>query len=444
MRLRIGSLIAAATAALAIAGCNTSNASKLDPAGAVPANVTMFASAVIQPDDHQVATLKRIVDQFGGTRAWHELLAPAEQALARHGAVLAQIQPWLGQRIGLAFTTLPVATHRQVPPGLVLIIPTNDPAGARKWAAAAHKQRANRGWASAVHGNYLLLGSPGAVRQVSSYHGRTLKGTPAWQRISADAPGALASVYLQVHRALGSLVGNRATRSFVHDVPFLRDLSKLPRSAVLGGALTVGDAHIAVDAITYGIRRSGGSAASDVGSLPANSTGAVALKLSREDVLDYFSVFSGLALGLPGTESGWWSYPPASSTSYAPSIRAHLLQPVDTLDSALGALGPLKFAFSGGSLAGLHAGLSVSPHNQADAHRVLTLLRHAAAKRRSDHLKSSPHGFSLTLPHHLRVSVNHVAHKILALLGFRHAAEFLHASLTLNSDAQYRAAAGTL
>ncbi|MBO0768738.1 MAG: hypothetical protein J2O48_08665, partial [Solirubrobacterales bacterium] len=43
-----------------------------------------------------------------------------------------------------------------------------------------------------------------------------------------------------------------------------------------------------------------------------------------------------------------------------------------------------------------------------------------------------------------RVSVNHVAHKILALLGFRHAAEFLHASLTLNSDAQYRAAAGTL
>ena len=83
---RIGAGVAAALAAIGVAACGGSGGggdptpAAGDPAGKVPANAVLYASATVRPGTDQVKALEHVVNTFGGSGTWNRFLTQLDRA----------------------------------------------------------------------------------------------------------------------------------------------------------------------------------------------------------------------------------------------------------------------------------------------------------------------------------------------------------------------------
>lgn len=172
----MGALALLAAAGIAACGgsSNTANAggsgpAAADPATRVPSSAVFYASASLKPGADTTKSLTDIVDTFGGDGTFQRLLGKLKQQIASQGSGLTyarDVQPWLGRRVGVAFTRWPANFNsNDAVNDIVVVLPTANPAAATK-ALPDLKNSMSQNHSDttvAVSGNFVYLGGKPAI-----------------------------------------------------------------------------------------------------------------------------------------------------------------------------------------------------------------------------------------------------------------------------------------
>jgi Protein of unknown function (DUF3352) len=214
---RLALLLLALLALVSLAaGCGGgSGSSKDDPASLAPAATPFYAEAVVHPEgvqrDNAEAILGKILDSPDGPGALHDLLTKAMQRDAPGATYERDIEPWLGDRIGVAVGPSGRASAVSV------IVATTDPdkalAAARKGRKAPIAKKSYKevdyetsgdDEAVAVIGDFLVGGNEAGVRQaIDASKGDALAASDRYEAAVDDAPDArLGFMYVDPKRVI--------------------------------------------------------------------------------------------------------------------------------------------------------------------------------------------------------------------------------------------------
>lgn len=367
---------------LALAGCQQSGVpSSASPARLAPRSSLIYLELTLRPQGAQRAAIESSLTRLIGhplAPVIHSLLGSLLSNL--HLSYSRDIEPWLGQRVGIVVTSFS-------PFNAGLIAPTDKPAAAlravRKFALA-DGHHYNGGVSNSIVlrtvGDNLVVATPSAFRQiVDASRGRSLATVPAFTTDMAALPSsALVRGYIDAGRVssalrqkVGSLPGTTSTATRVRqalDAILAKlhgtdsfSLSAAPRALML-------DIH---SSSVHG-------QAADVSGAPGQSWLAVASNFNPARIAPLL----GSLRDTPGF------------AQLLAKVRASL--GVDLLRDVLPALGPFELSIQGTSPLTLGAGLVISPHDTSAAGRVLAAIRRLAARSPSLSVQGSDRSFTIT------------------------------------------------
>jgi hypothetical protein len=451
--------IAIGSISVLVGACGSSNsAATADPASMVPASAPLYVQLDV-PDATQVSQYRSIVTTFGGAKAWKKLSTEFNKLFTRDGigGYGKGISPWIGTEAGLAITSVSAfESDGSAPQGVVFILPTNN-----LQAAEAFVKKVDKGshFTDKAEGSTLLIGTRSTL---SSYAAgsSTLSSASSFQSIQNSTSGDNVLVYLNVH-TLGALAVNALQRETAEfsggdlsgssaELPQIEnEIAKLPSDATLGLGFGTTAKTIRLDVVTHDLSglAAGGASSSggDVSDLPAGSILAAALNFSTNDssvlMKAINSEFQGMltaGLGVGGGLSGG-----SLSGGGLSSGTASLSTVETTLDSVLGALGPLKLSISGSSILSLKGGLTLDSPSAAAASKLVAKLHTLISSSSSAQVTGTAQDFSVALgPYTLAVS--RAGTEVLALLGYTSASQLTSPGSALSGNSTFKSAESQL
>lgn len=276
-------LTALAVAVLAGCGSSSSSSSASDPAQLVPASAPFYAEAVVRPKGKEAAdvdaVLKKVLrtdDPAGTLRSFFD------KAASKDGVSFAKdVEPWLGDRVGLAVTSL-----RGSNADAVVVIPSTDDgkAGAalkktkgdivqRTYKGIDYRLDRKDGTAAAVVAHQVVIGSEPAFKAaVDASKGQSLGDANALRTARAKvAQDRIGFLYLDVQGFLQAATQAASSDPQVGAI-VQAFAGALPKT--IAAALQADPDVIRIDAASIGTPKSftsGGSGADMVASLPSDS-----------------------------------------------------------------------------------------------------------------------------------------------------------------------------
>lgn len=422
--LRALKILGAATICAAIlAACGGSSKpagpSALDPANKAPASSILYASFTVRPQGSLSADMRGLISKLAGPKAVGEVTSALRRSL--HGKVTwSGLKPWLGQRVGVALTSVPAGTltARALERYLVVIFPTDKPVAARKFLAA-HPSTVP-GQTARISGDYVLAGySAGVAAAATTTSADSLASLAAYQdAVSKIGPEQFGSVYARVGAILKVIRPRllRAEPTGALRAQAAAELKRLSPSASATLGLTVSAHTVAFDVITSGFPAGAAkttASAGDVSDLPGDSWLALAASLSPKS----FTMLNA--------EGGSLSTQTGAKLNVIATLEA---EPVfNFMFRDLGpALGPLSVSVAGTTPLTLQAGAVLSPDVPSAGGRLLSALR------------------KLVSSSHLPIKVSGQSSKVIATFGYSTLSQLLSPSSTLAGNPTYKEALAQL
>ncbi len=221
--LRRSALAALSVAVLAVAGCGGSESSPgdTDPASVVPASAPAYVGVEVRPEDDLKQNTDAVSKALLGTedpgQAVVEFLQP--RVAAFNGLTYeADIEPWLGDRVGLAL--MPVSESENK---LLLVAASRDDDKADKalessdtlsaqasFQGVEYSRTPNGSAAAAVFDGSVVLGDERAVKLAiaASKDDTDLAASQRYENALAEVPDdGIATVYLDIDALAGTLAG---------------------------------------------------------------------------------------------------------------------------------------------------------------------------------------------------------------------------------------------
>ncbi len=377
---------------LAAAGCGSSSSSpsSADPAQLTPANSVAYVELTVRPQGSERADAESALTKLLGRSPDADIRHALASSFKGSGLNYSRdIQPWLGQRVGVAVGSF---TRN----GVALIAPTANPDAAlaalkrgerdghfagqsyRGVNYQAGSEKDGTPAAFGIVGKAAVFGGPAEFKAVvdASHGGSLAQSTALSGAFGTLAPGSIVRAYLN-----GSLLA-RTIRSSALAVPKFGSVSPQQLSsslAKLRGTYALALAATA-KSLTFQVHSSTGKVSrrpADVGGLPGQSWLALAV-----------SAGAGAAQGLQALQHS----PQGALVSTLFRRRFG----IDLIHDLLPALGPLELAIQGTTPAAVGAGLVVTPHDQGAAGRVLAAIYGHAAHSRSVSVHGKPSAFTIT------------------------------------------------
>jgi len=248
-RLLAASIAVALAAAGGIAGCASSSGAGggTDPASLVPARATLYAEAIVAPDDQKAAGAQAALARILRTSDVQGTLVKLfDRAAGKRGVTFARdIEPWLGDRAAVA--TMPPAAGAKKDAVLVAASRDDDAAraalatflpgaAARTYRDVAYRADDKEHAAGAVFGSSLVLGTEeGLKAAIDASKGSSLAESDALKQardtVSQDRVGLLYLDVAGLVRGALSSAGGAAAQA----APFLEPVTQaLPRTVAVG------------------------------------------------------------------------------------------------------------------------------------------------------------------------------------------------------------------
>lgn len=392
MRVRLG--VTLLLVGLVLAGCGAGDPAGGSPAPLAPANSLVYLELTVRPAGTQRAAIEGALTRLLG----HSPDAGIQSLVAKlfgHAGLNygTDIQPWLGQRVGIVVT-------RFSRDGLGLIAPTTAPAPALKTFRRALHVRLKSASYAGIHyqecadptnrlalgivGHNAVLAGPAAFKEiVDAYHGRnSLITTAAFGSAFSAVPGTpLIKAYVNA-TGLGTAL-RRLLRTSLQGGGLPSSVQALYGAALaklrgtLGVSLTAAPHALTVDVHASAAHRGHGG---DVGSLPEQSwlalaTGALNLQPLEHVLSTELGQNPGLQLALS-------------------RLRAKL--GLSLLHDILPAIGPLTLSFQGTSALAVAGGLVMHPSDLAAAGRVVSAIHRLVLRSASLSVQGTAHNFTIT------------------------------------------------
>lgn len=414
------SVVLAILCAVLIAGCALPGAvtstpptppSALDPATQAPVRSIAYASVVVQPEGTLKQDLVDVIDQLGGDGAAAKLSSELTA-----GNTWSQVQPWLGQRVGVALVGLPPAGEVDLQSLLdyvVLIIPTSDPSAAASYLSS-NLPSSVPGLTSQVVGNFAYVGGSYAIQVASQLPAaRSLAVSTTYQRLMRRLPSEqLASFYVRVRPLVKLELAADAERMSGAELQAVRHATAGTDEGDEAVALTVTGKSVSLESALSNPPRFSPSQVGSVAGLPGNSWLALALGnvMTRTGKLFEAGFNQGLA---QARASG------ANAARTAATMR--LLD-----DDLIPALGPMAASVSGTTKRTLRAGIQLSPSSQAAGGRLLALIERMIGRR------------------HTSVKLGQTGGKLVATFGYPSFADLLSPHRSLADEPTFKQATAQL
>jgi hypothetical protein len=406
----------------------------------VPGSALAYVELTVRPQGSQRSDAQAALTRLLGRNPIPTIESKIQKAGKAQGLTYKRdIQPWLGQRVGVVVMGLSNAN-------VGVIAPTNNTS-----AALAALDKAARGdhlSPTSYRGvNYQVgsdrSGKPVAVGIVG--HNAVAGGPTAFKAIIDASHGGSLSSNQTFSSTFGDLPSNAIARGYVNGPRLISALSSSPTIAALppsvrqylAGALGAGKLRgtavfgltLSPKTITFEVHSTvhgRGAAVADVGGLPEQSW--LALATGALNVTQLQSLLSmqprrtGAALNLFRQRFG-----------------------IDVVHDLLPALGPIELSVQGNALPAIQAGLSVTPSNLAAAGRVLTAIYNRIKHSKGLSVTGTPTSFVATkagspLP---QVKVAEVGRRVLATFDETFS-QFTSPTSTLSSNPAFGRAKGAL
>jgi hypothetical protein len=275
------------------AGCGESARGNADgdPASLVPRTAPLYGEAVVRPEGDQRVRLDALLRRILRTdKPGAKLEKAFDDATRKNGITYAgDVKPWLGKRVG-AFLAGLNGGHPQG----AAIIATTDTSKALETLRKGEAVRASktyrdvgyqvlaRGPSLAGIGNFAVIGTEGAVRQVidtSKDSGQALAGKPEYGDARGQAgTDGLATVYIDPDALLGVLESSGKINPAV--AAALHQAVAGAAGRAVAASVQPQDAGFDVSAAAIGLAKSstpGGDAAGELASVPSDAWLAVGL-----------------------------------------------------------------------------------------------------------------------------------------------------------------------
>lgn len=269
-----------------------SGAAAVDPATRVPQSAVLYASASVKPGASTSKALKSIVDTFGGKGTFQRLLGQVEDAHNSKVSFAKDIKPWLGDRVGIAFTKWPANFNgNTAAQNLVVIFPTANPSAAKKALPDLKRGLGDDGTTAEVSGNFLYAGSRSAISAAEAVKsGNSLASSSAYKAsLKKVHSNPLATAYIRPkslvplltqameNSSATSSIGGVSTSSSPTGAAIAKTFAKLSANSNALASLAVTSKTITLDFAASGIQNpSSNTTFPDVGSLPGDSWLAIA------------------------------------------------------------------------------------------------------------------------------------------------------------------------
>ncbi len=397
--------LAVAVAAV-VSGCGSSSGSPspLDPAQIAPAKALAFIELTVRPQGSTRSGAETGLTKLLGHKPDADIQHAVGSLFKNSGLSYgSDVQPWLGQRIGVVFTAFSKS-------GLGLIAPTSNPSAALTALRKAEKKAAltSQKYRGLAYQQGLDAGSPIALGIVG--HDAVIASPATFQRI-VDASQGAGSLLRQpaFTSAFASLPSSSLVRAYANGPAAVSALESLPSlSPAQRKELRTALARSKVpSALTLALSVSSSSMAAEVHSVGTT----IAVKRSTADV-SHLSGQSWLALstgsGIPkaftsGFESGFMRgfQSSALAQGISPSRLLNLLQQrigINLQRDLFPALGGFELSVQGSSLLTFGAGLALHPGDPAAGARLVADIRALVARGHSLQVSGGPRSFTLTKP----------------------------------------------
>lgn len=436
----------------AACGSSSGSPSPLDPAQIAPANSAAYIELTVRPQGSQRDGVEKALTSLLGHSPDAGIQRLVNRSLSSDGLNYQRdIQPWLGQRVGLVVSAFSSS-------GFAFIAPTNDTGAALAtltrdekrhgtltsgtYRGVSYKRVTNGGTEDTFGavGHYAVVAAGPAEFDavVDASKGPGLNGQPAFTTAMAALPSS--SLVRAYANGPGLLTGLEALPTVSAQVK--RALQTAAAQGKLRGALTLSLAATS-NAFTLDARSSGGTpsaqrSSADVSGLPgqswlALSTGAGFSKsVSASFERGFIQGFNGAATkqGIsPGT------------------LMNELQQRIGVnLQDLISALGGFELSVQGTSVATLGAGMVLHPQDQQAAVRLLNGIHNLLARDNRLSVSGSAKSFTVTEPGLPipRGVVSDLGREVVATIDLPNFASPLAPSSTLSSNAAFQRARSQL
>jgi hypothetical protein len=292
---RLVFLVAAATAALAVAGCGgSSDSSGSDPATLAPPKSPLFIEAAVQPEGELKANVESLARSIGGVDDLGGLIVSEIENSASDSEqefdYAKEIEPWLGEKGGLFFQEYDGDDFE----GYGVAIQTTDADATQEFVdkqseqndevpeegsyeGVDYKVQADGGTTIGVVGDFLVFAEGSAIfkQMVDASNGESLADEENYSSTVEAAPsGSFADVFVDV----GGLIEQSGGTIDPETQQFLDSAGIEPKEATAVASLVPGSDQVEIDFSSDlgGQNPPTGDASQLLGSLPASSFAAVA------------------------------------------------------------------------------------------------------------------------------------------------------------------------
>lgn len=268
-------LIAAALAALAVAGCGGGSSSSSDPASVAPPQTPFYIEGTIQPEAELGHNVDALAEKIAGVQDVGELVVEEiEKSALDNGKPVdfaKEIEPWLGEKAGLFFEGYDGSDFH----GYGIAVETTDSGAAQEFID--DRAEPENGEVAGMIGDLLVFAESEATFKAAEKadKGESLADQDSFSTaMEAATDGSLANVYVDI----GGLI-KQAGRGIDPDTKlFLESAGIEPEGATAVASLIPGSDQIEVDFATdlNGDRPVPGDASQLLSSLPGGSFAAFA------------------------------------------------------------------------------------------------------------------------------------------------------------------------
>ncbi len=293
MKARLALPIAAAIAALAVAGCGGGSDSGSDPASLAPPKSPLYVEATVQPEGELKSNVESLAKSLGGVGDLGGLIvSKLESSASASGEELdfaKEVEPWLGEKGGVFFQKYDGSNFN----GYGVAIQTTDTAATQSFIdkqVGSAKEPATEGSYEGVDyksqedgitvgviGDFIAIAEDAKTfkAMVDASNGESLAGEDSFSSAVDEAPsGSFADVFVDVGGLIeqsGGTVGPEAQQ-------FLDSAGIDPSEATAVASLIPGSNQVEIDLSSdaAGENPPTGDASELLGSLPAGSFAAFA------------------------------------------------------------------------------------------------------------------------------------------------------------------------
>jgi hypothetical protein len=294
MKARLLFLVAAATAALAVAGCGGSSGSSSNPATLAPPKSPLFIEATVQPEGELKTNIESLAKSLGGVDDLGGLIvSELEKSASSSGEELdfeKEVEPWLGEKGGVSFQRYDGSNFSGY--GVAIEVTDsgaaqsfidekakegNEPIKDGSYEGVDFKVESESGTTIGVVGDFLAVAEDEAAFKgmVDASNGESLADEDSFSStISAAPSGSAANVFVDI----GGLVEASGGTIDAETQQFLDSAGIDPANATAVASLIPGSEQVEIDfsSDVTGKNPPSGDASSTLGSLPGDSVAAVA------------------------------------------------------------------------------------------------------------------------------------------------------------------------